>query len=210
MGESASVPINILEQGALRDETGLLYGDSQTGLKILQAPDGAWRTRHVRLRCFVVRERVNMGTWKVRHLPGSKLASDLLTKVITQPAAWQAFYEFMGLKAAERAALDEAESCEGPGERKSKVAALVGVVVGLAAWKPVEMLGRIARLLGLAAGVVKLSRMFEKKEKRATGRQDPSRGDEPDGIFQLPASQARTLSPQGSRGGSGACGKPWI
>ena len=90
------------------------------------------------------------------------------------------------------------------------------------------MLGRIARLLGLAAGVVKLSRMFEKKEKgatgrqdpsrehepdgifhedekkrkRAKGRQDPSRENEPDGIFQLPASQARTLSPQGSRGGA--------
>ena len=95
----------------------VLYGDSQTGLKILQAPDGAWRTRHLRLRCFVVRKRVNLGMWKVRHLPGSRLASDLLTKVITQPGAWQAFYEFMGLKAAGRAALDEAESCEGPGER---------------------------------------------------------------------------------------------
>ena len=100
MGESASVPINILEQGALRDETGVLYGDSQTGLKILQAPDGAWRTRHLKLRCFVLRERVSMGMWKVRHLPGSRLASDLLTKVITQPRAWRAFYEFMGLKAA--------------------------------------------------------------------------------------------------------------
>ena len=115
MGESASVLINILEQGALSDEI------------------------------------------------GRQPASDLLTKAITQPSAWEAFYDFMGLKAAGRAALDEAESCEGPGERQSKVAALVGVVVGLAAWKPVEMLGRIARLLGLAAGVVKLSRMFEKK-----------------------------------------------
>ena len=57
---------------------------------------------------------------------------------------------------------------------RGSAAALVGVVVGLAAWRPVERLGRIARLLGLAAGVVKLSRMFEKKEKRVTGRQDPS------------------------------------
>ena len=38
MGESTSVIVNILEQGALGDELGVLYGDSQTGLKILTVP----------------------------------------------------------------------------------------------------------------------------------------------------------------------------
>ena len=100
MGESTSVIVNILEQGMLDDELGVLYGDSQTGLKILQAPDGAWRTRHLRLRCFTIRERVNMGLWKVRHLAGAKLAADLLTKPVTQLGAWQAFMLFMNLRAA--------------------------------------------------------------------------------------------------------------
>ena len=124
MGESTSVIVNILEQGMLDDELGVLYGDSQTGLKILQAPDGAWRTRHLRLRCFAIRERVNMGLWKVRHLAGAKLAADLLTKPVTQLGAWQAFMLFMNLRAA--ASKTASEGPETPGSSGPKWLCLRG------------------------------------------------------------------------------------
>ena len=51
----------------------------------------------LRLRSYVLRERLQWGLWKARHLPGSELASDLLTKPVTSPSAWQKFYDFMGM-----------------------------------------------------------------------------------------------------------------
>ena len=59
--------------------------------------EATWRTRHLRLRSYVLRERLQWGLWKARHLPGSELASDLLTKPVTSPSAWQKFYDFMGM-----------------------------------------------------------------------------------------------------------------
>ena len=33
------------------------YGDSQAAIAIIQQPDGPWRTRHLRLRSYALRER---------------------------------------------------------------------------------------------------------------------------------------------------------
>ena len=85
----------------------------------------------------------------------------------------------MNLRAAASNAADE--SPETPGEQRSKVAVLAGVVAGLAAWRPLEAL--IARLVGIAAVVAHLASCW-KNLKRATGQQDPLREDEPGGIFQ--------------------------
>jgi len=37
------------------------------------------------------------GLWKGRHVPGSELAADLLTKSISAATLWEKFYKFMGL-----------------------------------------------------------------------------------------------------------------
>ena len=62
LGEAAAAIINVLECNRLEDEgVQVLYGDSQSGLLyflLLHLPDGAHRTRQLRLRHFVLRERI--------------------------------------------------------------------------------------------------------------------------------------------------------
>ena len=62
MGESVASCLNVLEGNQL-DERGdkVLYGDNMSGLRLLESPDGPWRTRHLRLRSYVLRERVRWG-----------------------------------------------------------------------------------------------------------------------------------------------------
>ena len=79
-------PVAFLEGNKLSEGDKVLYGDNQSGLRLLESPDGPWRTRHLRLRSFVLRERMRWGLWKGRHVPGAQLASDLLTKAVTASA----------------------------------------------------------------------------------------------------------------------------
>ena len=68
LGESVSSVLDILEGNKLSEEGDkVLYGDNQSGLRLLESPDGPWRTRHLRLRSFVLRERMKWGLWKSRH-----------------------------------------------------------------------------------------------------------------------------------------------
>ena len=71
-----------------------------SGLQLLQAPSGPWRTRHLRLRSHVLRERLQHRLWDVEHVPGAELCADLLTKSITQSQSWQAFRNAVGLRDA--------------------------------------------------------------------------------------------------------------
>ena len=57
MGESLQVILNILEHNAMIDDGQFeIRGDNLSGIQLLLAPDGPWRTRHLRLRSFVLRE----------------------------------------------------------------------------------------------------------------------------------------------------------
>ena len=50
LGESVSSVLNILEGNKVSEEGDkVLYGDNQSGLRLLESPDGPWRTRHLRL-----------------------------------------------------------------------------------------------------------------------------------------------------------------
>ena len=98
LGESVSSVLDILEGNKLSEEGDkVLYGDNQSGLRLLESPDRPWRTRHLRLRSFVLRERMKWGLWKGRHVPGAQLASDLLTKAVTSMPSWTKFYNFMSM-----------------------------------------------------------------------------------------------------------------
>ena len=48
MGESVSAVIDIPDGNQLYN--GAVYGDNQSGLRLLESPDGPWRTRHLRLQ----------------------------------------------------------------------------------------------------------------------------------------------------------------
>ena len=61
-------PVAFLEGNKLSEGDKVLYnGDNQSGLRLLESADGPWRTRHLRLRSFVLRERMRWGFWKGRH-----------------------------------------------------------------------------------------------------------------------------------------------
>ena len=98
MGESLQVILNILENNAMIDDGQFeIRGDNLSGIQLLLAPDGPWRTRHLRLRSFVLRERLASREWHVEHVPGAELAADLLTKPVVLMTSWESFRRTLGL-----------------------------------------------------------------------------------------------------------------
>ena len=194
-------------------------GDNQAGLRILEAPDGPWRTRHLRLRAHALRERVKWGAWKVIHIPGQHLVADFLTKPIGVAARWQHFFAAMGMKPVVEAV------SESLGSKVARIAALVGGLAGVMAWRPSGSTGKAAQSLAVAAMVASLATSWRAgcdSKKRATGPirdeyadppyglQDQVREDEPtcsreDGSEEEPISEP---SPEGSRDLCGRC-EPW-
>ena len=77
----------------------LLVGDNSGAISILTKPDGPWRTRHLRLRSYALKEKLadSKGDWKLRHEKGAELIADFLTKPITVPGEWMRFAKFMGM-----------------------------------------------------------------------------------------------------------------
>ena len=165
-----------------------LGGDNQAGLRILEAPDGPWRTRRLRLRAHALRERVKRGAWKVIHIPGQHLVADFLTKPIGVAARWQHFFAAMGMKPAVEASSDSL------GSKVARIAALVGGLAGVLTWRPSGPTGKAAQSLAVAAMVASLATSWKAgcdSKKRATGptrneyvdppygHQDQAREDEP-------------------------------
>ena len=104
----------------------ITYGDSQAAIAIVRQPDGQWRTRHLRLRSYALRERSRLGTWQIYHLEGTKLIADFLTKAIAVKTAWQRFCNFIKMvDLGEKNINQEGEVPEGEndgGVRLAKVA----------------------------------------------------------------------------------------
>ena len=82
-----------------------LHGDSKAALCQLQADGGSWRTRHLRLRAWKLREVMSdpSSQWRSSHIPGSELAADGLTKAL-HGQAHQRFIELLGLSRGEEVA----------------------------------------------------------------------------------------------------------
>ena len=148
LGESLAVVIDILEDGRFSAEGEfLLYGDNKAGLQLVQAVDGPWRTRHLRLRGMVLKERIQAKVWKVRHLRGTELAADLLTKAVTNQAVWQSFRTFVALGSADDGA-------------SAKLSSLVGrtlaALCALSLCKPVSKVMASVRAVAISAVVANL------------------------------------------------------
>ena len=82
-----------------------LQGDSKAALCQLQADGGSWRTRHLRLRAWKLREVMSDPTsqWSSSHIPGSELAADGLTKAL-HGQAHRKFIGLLGLSRGEECA----------------------------------------------------------------------------------------------------------
>eukprot|EP00435_Cladocopium_sp_Y103_P029965 s4682_g7.t1 len=59
------------------------FTDNTAAVSIVTGDSGSWRTRHLRKRANVLRSKVNLGEWLLRHMPGSELPADLGTKVLS-------------------------------------------------------------------------------------------------------------------------------
>jgi len=106
----------------------VLYGDNQSALSIIEKPDGPWRTRHLRLRANVLKEKMRNEAlkWCVRYQKGTDLIADLLTKPICQLGSWVRFRVFMDFYVPDSGAVVVGEAAND--EKKSSA-----VVVGEAA-----------------------------------------------------------------------------
>ena len=155
----------------------VIYGDNMAAITILSTPDGPWRTRHLRLRSNVLRERLNNPeVWSVRHLPGSALPADYLTKAISPRSRWSQFFRFLKMMEPEvEEQIEEVRSQpEGEGLKKSVIAAGLGIV-GLGLWKPVPgsalekvklaAMGALAAFVAVKTATMDRGRGIEVKEK---------------------------------------------
>ena len=114
------------------------YGDSQAAIAIIQQPDGPWRTRHLRLRSYALRERARLGIWQIYHLEGSKLIADFLTKAIAVKSSWHRFRQFINmvdLGENDMAAKDDSMTTEHDGGvRLAKVALCLASCAACQQW----------------------------------------------------------------------------
>ncbi|CAJ1406627.1 unnamed protein product [Effrenium voratum] len=131
----------------------VVYGDNSSAITIIGSADGPWRTRHLRLRAEVLREKVKGGRWAVRHLPGTRLVADHLTKAMTAKAQWPKFYELAGMVKVdvEKVEASSTEWRSTENVNKLKLAGL-GLIMGkVASWTPENCQEKEAKTLCLAA-----------------------------------------------------------
>ena len=65
--------------------TWFVYGDSVSCQSVLLYPAGAWRTRHLRLRCRYYHELIEEDLIRPHHIPGKFMPADVLTKPMMFP-----------------------------------------------------------------------------------------------------------------------------
>ena len=63
----------------------VLYGDNQGAVTVLQIPQGAWRTRHLRLKASWFLQQVEDNKYPVYHVPGQFMLGDICTKMLGGP-----------------------------------------------------------------------------------------------------------------------------
>ena len=183
----------------------VVYGDNSSAITIIGSADGPWRTRHLRLRAEVLREKVKGGRWAVRHLPGTRLVADHLTKAMTAKAQWPKFYELAGMVKVdvEKVESSSTEWRSTENVNKLKLAGL-GLIMGkVASWTPengqekeVKTLCLAALGVGVAYVATLITRGHRLKKITKEGRRSP-RDNEP-GAGKCPGSLNRT--PQRGKG----------
>ena len=97
-GETISELLKVFDMNPRK----VLRGDSKAGITQLSTDAGAWRTRHLRLRAWKLREAIQEedAEWTVEHCPGSELSADGFTKSL-QSQAFRRFRDFLSMKVVE-------------------------------------------------------------------------------------------------------------
>ena len=140
---------NLLEVAGFKTEK-QLYGDNRAALAAITNETGNWRTRHLRLRAFALREALADSSrgWVARHLAGTMLLANLFTKPL-QGGSFENYRKKLGLKPRQD---DKPCGDDGIGgswrSHGATVALLLGSVGLMTTGSP-----KLAALLGAVAGV---------------------------------------------------------
>ena len=101
----------VLEEALDVKARAVSFTDSTVAISIITADSGSWRTRHLRKRAHILRSKVALGEWLLRHMPGSKLPADLGTKVLSSEK-FKNLKRVMGMFLAEEEKGEEEKSFE--------------------------------------------------------------------------------------------------
>ena len=183
--------------GSLLGELGMdvnyvMYGDCRAALSLASTDSGTWRTRHLRLRAYRLRESLRYSNvphdendspkWIARHLEGHRLVADGFTKAL-QGALFQKFVDRLGLHDA--VPLQNSEMTSKIKKVKAQLSERWRKVIGLGVvlWKSTTQ--RLQRLgLGLLSAVL----WILKKQSR-TGNREGDLEEQPRICAFRPASQ---------------------
>ena len=173
----------------------VIYGDNTAAIAVLCSPQGPWRTRHLRLRSNVLRERLrNDSSWSVRHLPGQELVADYLTKPISPRSRWRQFFDFMKMKSQQ----GEEEKTEQGGMKKllTHVAMASAGLVGLHALHTAE--GSVLSKVKMAT-MAALTGYVAKKVAELSMMNTGEVGKKDEGEAHLAAEESRSVSEPSKR-----------
>ena len=132
IGEAVATLVELLEGSKVKK---MILGDNAAAISIITTPACAWRSRHLRCRAGRLAELIEEEEWRLRHLPGTLLAADGLTKPLAK-IQFEKCRGGMGLEVRERKKVKKAF-----GEK----------VVGAAGWLAVDKLKAVVGMLSLVA-----------------------------------------------------------
>ena len=154
----------------------VLEGDSRAALAQIQNDGGSWRTRHLRLRAWRLREVMMdaTSTWSAQHCAGAELAADGLTKALGGQAH-RKFLQLLGMKNSEikkeqagdgGARVQALRGEQGQGRRLMEHAAtaLASAGTALAIVSENQSLGVVLLLSSVAVGCLSKRGLFKDHE----------------------------------------------
>ena len=83
MGESVEALVAEIEEAAGNAYVRQLLTDSSSAIAIASEGSGSWRTRHLRVRAYNLRWRLDDQSWTIHHVPGVRMLADLGTKALS-------------------------------------------------------------------------------------------------------------------------------
>ena len=154
----------------------VLEGDSRAALAQIQNDGGSWRTRHLRLRAWRLREVMMdvTSTWSAQHCAGAELAADGLTKALGGQAH-RKFLQLLGMRNSEikkeqagdgGARVQALRGEQGQGQRMMEHAAtaLASAGTALAIGSENRSLGVVLLLSSVAVGCLSKKGLFKDQE----------------------------------------------
>ena len=94
------------------------FTDNTAAIAIITGESGSWRTRHLRKRAQVLRTKVALGDWLLRHLAGQQLPADQGTKVLGSEK-FKTFKMLMGMYMGKGEEFENGNDGKGGGCQKS-------------------------------------------------------------------------------------------